>query len=222
VKAEGERSGLRLAGAEFEKSLARGRYDACMSVEMFGRSTGFARVPEQQRGLTTVSTTFDSFFCDQGKPLLAAAYALTGDLGEAQDLVQEVMLRTWRSWNRVSKMDKPEGWARRVLVNLAIGRFRRIRSSMSWSGPVPNVQPPEVGHIDVARAMRRLPHKQMRSILLHDVLGLSVAETAAEMGSPQGSVRGWLSMGRRALAQTLGVSGPASAGGVAPRGEEES
>jgi RNA polymerase sigma-70 factor, ECF subfamily len=164
--------------------------------------------------------TFDSFFSDQGKPLMAAAYALTGDLGESQDLVQDVMLRTWRSWSRVSKMDKPEAWARRVLINLAIGRFRRLRSSRSSGGAELHVPPPDVGHIDVSRALRRLPHKQMNAILLHDVLGLSVVEVAAEMGSPEGSVRAWLSVGRRALAGTLGLNSP-TAGEQASRAEED-
>jgi RNA polymerase sigma-70 factor (ECF subfamily) len=65
---------------------------------------------------------------------------------------------------------------------------------------------PGVGHLDVAKALRQLPDQQRNSLLLHDVVGMSVAEVAVEMGVPEGSVRGWLSRGRRTLAENLGLS----------------
>ncbi len=167
------------------------------------------------RGVDDRMTTFDEFFSEQRGPLFAQAYALTGDVDEAQDLVQEVMLRTWRRWTRVSQMDRPSSWARRVLRNLAVGRWRkqRVRRSVSETDtPTPG---PDVGHLDVARALRRLPDKQRDAVVLHDVVGLSVAEVAVEMNEPEGSIRGWLSRGRRTLATALNVSNTHSSEGTA-------
>jgi RNA polymerase sigma-70 factor (ECF subfamily) len=73
---------------------------------------------------------------------------------------------------------------------------------------------PEVGHLDVARALRRLPENQRNALLLHDVVGLSVTEVAAEMQVPEGSIRGWLSRGRRTLATDLNVSNAHSSEGT--------
>ncbi len=160
-------------------------------------------VPSRVDGLVT---TFDDFFSEQRSPLFAQAYALTGDLEEAQDLLQEVMLRTWQRWDRVSQMDRPSSWARKVLVNLAIGRWRKRRVRFNVREADMPTPAPGVGHLDVARALRRLPVAQRNAVLLHDIAGMTVAEVAAEMGAPEGSVRGWLSRGRRTLAEALGIS----------------
>jgi RNA polymerase sigma-70 factor, ECF subfamily len=151
-------------------------------------------------------STFDDFFAEQRAPLLAQAYALTGDMEEAQDLLQEAMLRTWRRWDRVSEMDRPSSWTRKVLLNLAIGRWRTRRARAGVTLIATPTPPTDVEHLDVARALRRLPGRQRTALLLHDVVGLSVAEVAVEMEVPEGSVRGWLSRGRRTLAGALQVS----------------
>ena len=75
--------------------------------------------------------TFDAFFRDTKRPLLAMAFVLTGDLATAQDLTQEALLRTWMRWALISKYDDPGAWARRVLFNLAVSKCRsdRIRKA---------------------------------------------------------------------------------------------
>jgi RNA polymerase sigma-70 factor (ECF subfamily) len=114
------------------------------------------------------------------------------------------MIRAWQRWGRVSKMDKPSAWGRKVLVNLAIGRWRRRRAYAPYVERDVAAPPRDEDHLDLARALRRLPDTQRQAILLHDVVGLMVSETAREMGVPEGSVRGWLSRGRRTLAIALG------------------
>jgi RNA polymerase sigma-70 factor (ECF subfamily) len=105
-------------------------------------------------------------------------------------------------------MDNPPAWARLVLRNLAIGRWRRRASRLS---NVPLTEgssvtlPPNAEHLDLVRALYHLPEQQRTVLILHDVVGLSVAETATEIGAPEGSVRGWLSKGRRSLGTALGL-----------------
>jgi DNA-directed RNA polymerase specialized sigma24 family protein len=69
---------------------------------------------------------FERFFRGQARSLMRQAYLLTGDAGEAQDLVQETMIRAWREWPRLQGYDDPGAWARHVLHRLAIGRWRRL------------------------------------------------------------------------------------------------
>ncbi|MGO8874567.1 MAG: SigE family RNA polymerase sigma factor [Acidimicrobiales bacterium] len=149
---------------------------------------------------------FDEFFAEQHKSLLGQAFVLTGDLEESRDLVQEVFFRAWRKWDRVAAMDNPAAWARLVLRNLAIGRWRRLRGR-SPNRPLAEgdrvESAPGIGHLDIARALRELPERQRTVLILHDLVGLSVNETALEIRAPEGSVRGWLSRGRRSLANTL-------------------
>jgi hypothetical protein len=58
------------------------------SVNISGRATVSSRSDVQ-------AETFDAFFREAKKPLVAMAYLLTGDLAAAQDLTQEALLRTW-------------------------------------------------------------------------------------------------------------------------------
>jgi RNA polymerase sigma-70 factor (ECF subfamily) len=151
------------------------------------------------------------FFGVAKASLMGQAYLLTGDVEEARDLVQETLLRAWKSWSQVSGYDDPQGWARRVLHNLAVSRWRRQKvrelnrfaagSEMTGS----EVAGPDADHIDVVNALHRLPVSQQRALVLHDVVGMSVVEVAAELEAPEGTVRSWLSRGRTALAKDLAV-----------------
>jgi RNA polymerase sigma-70 factor (ECF subfamily) len=155
--------------------------------------------------------TFDDFFHQQRRSLLAHAYVLTGNAEDAQDLVQEVLLRVWRKWDEVSEMDRPATWSRTVLNNLVIGRWRRVsvekRHSLR-SGPMgeSGEYPDPDAAADLARELRRLPHTERTALLLYHVVGLRVSEVASEMGAPEGTVRSWLTRGRLSLAKALQIS----------------
>jgi DNA-directed RNA polymerase specialized sigma24 family protein len=71
---------------------------------------------------------FERFFAAAKPSLLRQAFVYTGNLEEAQDLAQETLLRVWRNWGRVSRLEAPEAWARKVLHNLAVGSWRRRRT----------------------------------------------------------------------------------------------
>ena len=156
--------------------------------------------------------TFDDFFYKQRRSLLAHAYVLTGSADDAQDLVQEVLLRVWRQWDEVSEMDSPAAWSRAVLNNLVIGRWRRAGVEMRHSlrsGPMSEsagYPAPDAVATDLSRELRRLPQKERTALLLYHVVGLRVSEVASEMGAPEGTVRSWLTRGRLSLAKALQIS----------------
>ena len=59
---------------------------------------------------------FDRFVAGSTDTLLRTAYLIVGDLGEAEDLVQETLLEVARRWPRVRRMQHPTAYARRILV----------------------------------------------------------------------------------------------------------
>ncbi len=72
--------------------------------------------------------SFEQFVQDHTGTLLRTAFLICWDDAEAEDLVQECLLRVSRRWRRVRDMDMPVAYARRVLINLALaGRGRRLR-----------------------------------------------------------------------------------------------
>lgn len=74
------------------------------------------------------AASFDEFVRAHAGGLLRTACLITWDDAEAEDLVQECLLRVSVRWRRVQGMDLPHAYARRILVNLALaGRDRRSR-----------------------------------------------------------------------------------------------
>jgi RNA polymerase sigma-70 factor (sigma-E family) len=151
---------------------------------------------------------FDEFYRGSRQRVLGFVYVLTGDLGEAQDAVQEAYLRAWQRWATVRDYEEPEAWTRRVASRIAISRWRSLRSralahlrhGASESEPTPAPGPDTVA---IVEAMRRLPQEQRVAIALYHLMGLPVAEVARQTGAPVGTVKARLSRGRAALAPLL-------------------
>lgn len=155
------------------------------------------------------ATGFDAFYAASGPRLVRQLHAMTGDLGDAQDCVQEAFARAWQRWSRVSALDDPEQWVRTVAWRLAVSRFRRLttaRGALRRHGPPPDVPAVDADHVALVAALRQIPEAQRRAVVLHHVVGLSVDEVAAETGAPSGTVKARLARGRAALAALLSDS----------------
>jgi len=59
---------------------------------------------------------FDEFYRATSRRVLRYGYAVTGDLTEAQDVVQEAYTRAWRDWRHVERHPSPEAWVRLVVT----------------------------------------------------------------------------------------------------------
>lgn len=160
------------------------------------------------RGVTTVAAErdFEQFYAASSARVVRALHALTGDAGEAQDVVQEAYARAWQRWPLVQSYDAPEAWVRQVAWRLAVSRARRAKvglGKLRRHGPPPDVPALEPDHVALVAALRQIPGEQRRAVVLHHLVGLSVAEVAAECGVPDGTVKARLSRGRKALATLL-------------------
>jgi RNA polymerase sigma-70 factor, ECF subfamily len=152
------------------------------------------------------STGFDAFYAASSRRVLHALYAMTGDLGEAQDCVQEAYARAWQRWERVRGYDDPEAWVRTVAWRLAVNRWRRGRNALAAlvrHGPPEPARPLSEDTVALTAALRRIPEAQRRAVVLHHLCGLSVEDVARETDAPVGTVKARLSRGRTALAALL-------------------
>jgi RNA polymerase sigma-70 factor (ECF subfamily) len=149
---------------------------------------------------------FDEFYRGTSVRLMRYAYAVCGDLIEAQDLVQEAYTRAWQQWRVVVAHPNPEGWLRLVVARLATDRRRRLvrwRAALLRSGPAGPAAPPNEDTVLVVAALRRLPLAQRQALALHYLFDLPVTEIAKETGAAVGTVKSWLSRGRTGLAAAL-------------------
>jgi RNA polymerase sigma-70 factor (ECF subfamily) len=153
---------------------------------------------------------FDEFYLGSAARLVRHGYALTGDMGEAQDIAQEAFARAWQRWAMVRDCDSPEAWVRRVATNLAASRWRRIRVARAAAGHTTELHAPEVSTDTVAlvSGLRTLPERQRTVLVLHYMCDMTVDQIAAELGCPTGSVKSWLSRGRTALAAAVRIVEP--------------
>jgi RNA polymerase sigma-70 factor (sigma-E family) len=154
------------------------------------------------------ATDFDAFYRASRQRLLGLVYVVTGDLGEAQDAVQEAFVRAWQRWESVSTYEQPEAWVRIVACRIATSRWRSMKARMrahTRHGVELTVAGPGTESLEVVEALRRLPEEQRVAIALFYLVGLPVAEVARETDVPVGTVKARLSRGRRALAGLLAL-----------------
>jgi RNA polymerase sigma-70 factor (sigma-E family) len=138
--------------------------------------------------------------------LVVQVYALTGDLNEAQEAVQEAFTRALAAPRRFAGLENPEAWLRRVAVNVVRTRHRRRRMLdrlLRRIGPPPEVADRSPEHLALLAALRELPEGQRQALALHYLVDLPVDEVAATLGVSAGTVKSRLSRGRQALAALL-------------------
>lgn len=147
----------------------------------------------------------DCYHASYGR-LAAQLNAYLGDAAAAEDAVQEAFLRAWQRWNQISEYEDPVAWIRRVAWNLATSRWRRIvreaRLIRHYRGSdIVEATGPE--NVALVAALRKLHPNHRRVIVLHYLADLPIAEIAAEINVPRGTVLSWLHRGRAALAAHL-------------------
>jgi RNA polymerase sigma-70 factor, ECF subfamily len=124
---------------------------------------------------------FASFYASSYRRLLGQLFAVTGDLAEAENVLQEAYARAFVRWSRVGAYDLPEAWVRRVAINLAAMADRSLRRrarALLRLGPPPLVPELSPELLDLRDALAALPLGQRQVIVLHHLVGLPVEEVA--------------------------------------------
>jgi RNA polymerase sigma factor (sigma-70 family) len=146
---------------------------------------------DDRRGQARARLEFERFVADSADKLLRAAYLITWDVADAEDLVQECLFRVARRWPRVCKMDHPTAYARTVLVHLALDegkRRTRRRAELQHHGAVAFAEHQDdaavrvLGRVeasaDLMGALGELPPRQRVALVLRYFEDLSEAEAA--------------------------------------------
>ena len=146
---------------------------------------------------------FDEFYATTSRKLVGQLFAMTGDLNEAEDAVQEAYIRAWQRWSRVQGYNDREAWIRTVAYRISVNAWRKARNRLtahhraSRHGEQSEISP---DLLTLVGALRKIPEPQRRAIVLHHLVGLSVEEIAVETGAAPGTVKARLARGRRTLA----------------------
>lgn len=162
------------------------------------------------------------------------ALRLTGEPPDAEDLVQETMLKAYRAWDRYERGTNAKAWLLTILRNSYINKYRRAKSR-PHTVDVDEIEPFTVFHdvadtdpegtffsriIDdrVTTAIDALPDEFREVLILSDVEDLSYADISRTVGVPVGTVKSRLFRARQQLQKRL-YDYAVEAGYVRPRSE---
>ena len=130
------------------------------------------------------------------------AYAICGDWDRADDLLQAALIKLYVAWPRVQRMGVEDAYVRRIIVRANVDEHRR-----PWrrEAPGPDARTDRsatatddrTDRTALFESLQALPAMQRKTVVLRHWLGLSVEETAEELGITTGSVQ---SHSSRALA----------------------
>lgn len=170
-----------------------------------------------------MDTEIEQFVAAQSRPLLAFAYALTGNPHDAWDLTQETVVRVAERWSRLT--GAPAAYARVVMVRLNIDRVRRLRREL-LPGSVPDqaAEAPwdPTDQLDpwLVAGLATLSPRQRTALALRHVDDLDVAGIAERMGCSVGTAKSHLSRGTERLREHAATVGATRAGVPTPTQEE--
>ncbi|MEY9969311.1 DNA-directed RNA polymerase specialized sigma24 family protein [Streptacidiphilus sp. MAP12-16] len=153
------------------------------------------------------SIGFDALYGDAYTRLVQQTYLLVGHRHRASHCVRRAFQLAWTNWAEVSADPSPEGWVRTAAFDLALSPWHpgglrspdRIRRLSGLRGT----------DRELLRAVLHLSRAQRRALVLHDALGLTWQQTAAEIESSTPGAYGRVVRGRLALARLVPeVTGP--------------
>ena len=151
---------------------------------------------------------FDVFYLREYPKVVGLLQGLLGSRIVAEELAQETFLVAYRDWDRVSGLDNPRAWVRKVALNQRgsflrsfLRRQARERASLMWHEDDTIKLADE--HAEVWEAIRTLPPSQAQVIALHYYEDYSIVQIAAALGRAPGTIKAQLHHGRRRLARLL-------------------
>jgi RNA polymerase sigma-70 factor, ECF subfamily len=177
---------------------------SCVGLCM-GGAGGDARMRDVAEVAMT-DRTFDELFASEYKTLFRALFLITGSPQEAEELMQDAFLKVWERWDRVGRMENPNGYLYRVAMNGARSRLRRLRLAAKHTTAIGSSEDPfAVADLrdELVRALAELSERQRMALVLSDLLDLPADEAAQVLRVRPPTVRSLASQARAALRGTL-------------------
>ena len=154
-----------------------------------------------------VDEAFTTYLAHRRLQLFRTACLLCGDPHQAEDIVQDALARLYVAWPRASRANDIEGYVRRTIVNSHLNQVRRPwrrERVVARLGELPVAVHLPAEDLQVLwAAIGILPLGQRKVVVLRHYLGLSVEETANDLGISAGTVKSQTSDALAALRRSL-------------------
>jgi RNA polymerase sigma-70 factor, ECF subfamily len=164
-----------------------------------------------RRHVTGDAEAFGQLFLRHRDRLWAVALRTLGDADEAADALQDAMISAFRRAADFRGDSAVTTWLHRIVVNACLDRMRRRAARPVAGGEhdldllarTPQATPDQDVSLDVLAALRTLGPDQRAALVMVDMLGYSVADTAEILGVSPGTVKSRCARGRVRLLPQL-------------------
>jgi RNA polymerase sigma-70 factor (sigma-E family) len=152
---------------------------------------------------------FDAYVAGQWDGLCRFAYLVTGNLADAEDAVQDALVKVWPRWAKICDKGDPGAYLRRCIVNARVSAWRKNRRQVLYAdmatflGTDGSHDEAVVDAVALAQLLQSLNARQRAVIILRFLEDLSYADIAQICQCTQAAAR---SLVRHALAQLRDVS----------------
>ena len=141
---------------------------------------------------------FAEYVRRRGPALRRMAQSLVGNHADAEDLLQNALIKTFFAWDRITSPNARDQYVRRAMVNTQISEWRRRRLDVYPTDEIPEQRVDDPSwRTDltdtVSRAINRLPHRQRLAVILRYYEDMSEAEIASVLGISVGTVKSTVS-----------------------------
>ena len=158
--------------------------------------------------LVSLTSEFEDVYRREYPGLVAVATALTGDVRDGEDAVQDTMVKAYVRWDAVGRLERPGAWCHRVLLHGCRSRWRRRRTEARfWSRARCNERAIEESSAEVMvfwGLVRELPSRPRVAVTLHFAGERTMAEIASILNVPEGTIRSDIARARVAIIAALG------------------
>lgn len=151
---------------------------------------------------------FEQIALVHAQSLLRTAFRLTGSREAAEDLVQEALLRAWRSFEQFERGTNAKAWLFKIMLNLSSRQWSQLRSlppvhSMEDVRQQPATELQPMANAHVLAALDGLPEEHRVVLVLAVIEGFTCKEIAKMLAIPMGTVMSRLGRARARLREQL-------------------
>lgn len=141
---------------------------------------------------------FHEYVTARSRSLLHTAFLLTGNVADAEDLVQSALAKTYLAWDRIEDRAAIDGYVRKAMVNTHISWWRRRRLDEFPTDEIPDQAVADhTVSSDLQETLRqaidRLPQRMRAAVMLRFYDDMTEAEVAEVLGVSLGTVKSTVS-----------------------------